>query len=80
MLTIQDFIPVTKEKSAFLDIIRKIEDSDDAIAIEELSEKYKTTAALTLSEKQIGALIDKIKILEKIENMNEIVALAVSQR
>ena len=33
MLTIQDYIPVTKAKSAFLDIIRKIEGSDDAIAI-----------------------------------------------
>ena len=33
MLTIQDYIPVTKAKSAFLDIIRKIEGSEDAIAI-----------------------------------------------
>ena len=33
MLTIQDYIPVTKAKSTFLDIIRKIEGSDDAIAI-----------------------------------------------
>ena len=31
MLTIQDYIPVTKAKIAFLDIIRKIEGSNDAI-------------------------------------------------
>ena len=33
MLTIQDYIPVTKAKSSFLEIIRKIEGSDDVIAI-----------------------------------------------
>ncbi len=33
MLTIQDYIPVTKAKSKLLDIIRKIESSDDTIAI-----------------------------------------------
>ena len=33
MLTIQDYIPVTKAKIAFLDIIRKIKGSNDAIAI-----------------------------------------------
>jgi hypothetical protein len=33
MLRIQDYIPVTKAKSTFLDIIRKIEGSGDAIAI-----------------------------------------------
>ena len=33
MLTIQDYIPVTKAKITFLDIIRKIEGSNDAIAI-----------------------------------------------
>jgi 2-methylcitrate dehydratase PrpD len=55
-------------------------DPDNPLSFEELSEKYKTTAILVLSEKQIGVLIDKIKILEKIENMNEIVALGVSQR
>ena len=55
-------------------------DPDNPLSFEELSEKYKTTAILALSEKQIDALIDKIKILEKIENMNEIVSLGVSQR
>ena len=33
MLIIQDYIPVTKAKAAFLDIIRKIEGSEDAVAI-----------------------------------------------
>jgi 2-methylcitrate dehydratase PrpD len=54
-------------------------DPDNPLSFEELSEKYKTAAIRALSEKQIGALIDKIKILEKIENMNEIVALGVAQ-
>jgi len=55
-------------------------DPDNPLSFEELSEKYKTTAILALSEKQIGALIDKIKILEEIENMSDIVALGVPQR
>jgi PHD/YefM family antitoxin component YafN of YafNO toxin-antitoxin module len=33
MLIIQDYIPVTKAKSKLLDIIRKIESSDDTVAI-----------------------------------------------
>jgi 2-methylcitrate dehydratase PrpD len=55
-------------------------DPDNPLSFAEISEKYKTTAILVLSEKQIGALIDKIKILEKIESMNEIVALGISRR
>lgn len=54
-------------------------DPDNPLAFEELSEKYKTAAILAVSQKQIDALIAKIKILEKIENMNEIVALGVVQ-
>jgi len=53
-------------------------DPDNPLSFEELSAKYKTTAMPALSEKQVGVLIDKIKILEKVENMNEIVALGVS--
>jgi hypothetical protein len=33
MLTIQEYIPITKAKSALLDIIRKIESSDNTVAI-----------------------------------------------
>ena len=33
MQTIQDYIPVTKAKSDLLNLIRKLEDSDDAFAI-----------------------------------------------
>jgi 2-methylcitrate dehydratase PrpD len=55
-------------------------DPDNPLSFEEISDKYKTTAILVLPEKQIGLLIDKIKILEKIENMNEIVAMGISQR
>jgi len=33
METIQEYIPVSKAKSGLLDLIRRIEDSDDAIAI-----------------------------------------------
>lgn len=54
-------------------------DPDNPLSLEELSEKYKTAAILAVSQKQIDALIAKIKILEKIENMNEIVALGFVQ-
>ena len=54
-------------------------DPDNPLSFEELSEKYKNAAILVISQENIDALIEKIKRLEKIEDMNEIVALGVAQ-
>jgi antitoxin YefM len=59
MLTIQDYIPVTKAKSTFLDIIRKIENSDDAIAIT----KNGVPEAVLLSMKKFQGLLETVEIL-----------------
>ena len=59
MLTIQDYIPVTKAKSAFLDIIRKIEGSDDAIAIT----KNGVPEAVLLSMSKFEGLMETMEIL-----------------
>jgi antitoxin YefM len=59
MLIIQDYIPVTKAKSAFLDIIRKIENSDDAIAIT----KNGVPEAVLLSMKKFQGLLETLEIL-----------------
>ena len=59
MLTIQDYIPVTKAKSAFLEIIRKIEGSGDAIAIT----KNGVTEAVLLSMSKFECLKESMEIL-----------------
>ena len=68
MLTIQDYIPVTKAKSAFLDIIRKIENSDDAIAIT----KNGVPEAVLLSMKKFQGLIETLEILADEKAMKSI--------
>jgi antitoxin YefM len=59
MLTIQDYIPVTKAKSTLLDIIRKIEGSDDAIAIT----KNGVPEAVLLSMSKFEGLMETMEIL-----------------
>jgi antitoxin YefM len=59
MLIIQDYIPVTKAKSAFLDIIRKIESSDDTIAIT----KNGVPEAVLLSMNKFQGLLETLEIL-----------------
>ena len=59
MMTIQDYIPVTKAKSSFLDIIRKIEGSDDAIAIT----KKGVPEAVLLSMSKFEGLMETMEIL-----------------
>jgi len=54
-------------------------DPDNPLSFDELSEKYRNAAILAISTKQIDALIENIKRLEKVENMNEIVALSIRQ-
>ncbi len=59
MLIIQDYIPVTKAKAALLDIIRNIENSQDAIAIT----KNGVPEAVLLSMKKFEGLLETLEIL-----------------
>jgi len=68
MLTIQDYIPVTKAKSSFLDIIRKIENSDDAIAIT----KNGVPEAVLISMKKFQGLLETVEILSDEKTMKSI--------
>jgi antitoxin YefM len=68
MLIIQDYIPVTKAKSTFLDIIRKIEGSDDAIAIT----KNGVPEAVLLSMKKFEGLLETLEILADEKTMKSI--------
>ena len=68
MLIIQDYIPVTKAKAAFLDIIRKIEGSEDAIAIT----KNGVPEAVLLSMKKFEGLLETIEILSDEKSMKSI--------
>ena len=68
MQIIQDYIPVTKAKSAFLDLIRKIEASDDAIAIT----KNGVPEAVLLSMKKFQSLFETLEILSDEKAMKSI--------
>ena len=68
MLIIQDYIPVTKAKTAFLDIIRKIEGSEDAIAIT----KNGVPEAVLLSMKKFKGLLEALEILSDEKSMKSI--------
>jgi antitoxin YefM len=68
MLIIQDYIPVTKAKSSFLDIIRKIEGSEDAIAIT----KNGVPEAVLLSMKKFEGLLETLDILSDEKAMQSI--------
>jgi antitoxin YefM len=59
MLTIQDYIPITKAKSKLLDIIRKIESSDDTVAIT----KNGIPEAVLLSMNKFEGLVETLEIL-----------------
>ena len=68
MLTIHDYIPITKAKSTLLDIIRKIEGSDDAIAIT----KNGVPEAVLLSMNKFEGLMETIEILSDEKAMRSI--------
>ena len=59
MQQIQDYIPVTKAKSTLLDLIRKIKESDDAIAIT----KNGVPEAVLLSMNSFQGLLETMDIL-----------------
>jgi len=52
-------------------------DPDNPLTFEELSEKYKNAAIVAISQENIDELIDKIKVLEDVSNMNEIIELTL---
>ena len=68
MLIIQDYIPVTKAKASFLDIIRKIEGSEDVIAIT----KNGVPEAVLLSMKKFEGLLETLDILSDEKAMQSI--------
>ncbi|MGA6926986.1 MAG: type II toxin-antitoxin system Phd/YefM family antitoxin [Desulfosarcina sp.] len=68
MLTIQDYIPITRAKTTLLDIIRKIEGSDDAIAIT----KNGVPEAVLLSMSRFEGLAETMDILSDEKAMKSI--------
>ena len=63
-----DYIPVTKAKATVLDIIRKIEGSEDAIAIT----KNGVPEAVLLSMKKFQGLLETLEILSDERSMKSI--------
>ena len=59
MQTIQDYIPVTKAKSMLLELVRKIQDSDDTIAIT----KNGVPEAVLISMNKYLGLLETMEIL-----------------
>ena len=68
METIREYIPVSKAKSALLDLIRRIEDSDDAIAIT----KNGVPEAVLISMKKFRGLMETLEILSDEKAMKSI--------
>jgi len=68
MQIIQDYIPVTRAKSQFLDLIRKIKDSDDAVAIT----KNGSPEAVLMSMEKFNGLLETLDILSDEKAMKSI--------
>ena len=68
MLTIQEYIPVTKAKSRLLSIIRKIESSDDTVAIT----KNGVPEAVLLSMHKFEGLVETLEVLSDEKAMKSI--------
>jgi len=68
MLTIQDYIPVTRAKTKLLDIIRKIESSDDTVAIT----KNGVPEAVLLSMNKFEGLVETLAVLSDEKAMKSI--------
>ena len=68
MLIIQDYIPITRAKSKLLDIIRKIENSDDTVAIT----KNGVPEAVLLSMNKFEGLMETLEILSDEKTMKSI--------
>ena len=59
MKTIQQYVPVTRAKTMLLDLVRKIKDSDDTIAIT----KNGVPEAVMISMKKFQGLIETLEFL-----------------
>ena len=68
MQTIQEYIPITKAKAELLDLVRKIEDSNDAIAIT----KNGVPEAVLISMKKFKGLLESMEILSDDKAMKSI--------
>ena len=68
MQTIQEYVPVTKAKTTLLELIRKIEGSNDAIAIT----KNGVPEAVLISMKKFKGLLETLEILSDEKAMKSI--------
>ena len=68
METIQEYIPVTKAKTSLLDLIRRIEDSNDAIAIT----KNGVPEAVLMRMSKFNGLMETLEILSDEKAMKSI--------
>ena len=68
MLTIQEYIPVTQAKSKLLDIIRKLEASDNTVAIT----KNGVPEAVMISMKKYEGLLETLEILSDENTMTSL--------
>jgi len=59
MQSIQDYVPVTRAKSQLLDLLRKIKDSEDAIAIT----KNGVPEAVLISMDKFNGMLETLDIL-----------------
>ena len=68
MQSIQEYVPVTKAKTILLDMVRKIKDSDDAIAIT----KNGIPEAVLISMAKFDGLLETLEILSDERAMKSI--------
>jgi antitoxin YefM len=68
MISILEYIPVTKAKSQLLNIIRKIENSDDTVAIT----KNGVPEAVMISMKKYEGLLETLEILSDEKTMKSL--------
>ena len=68
MQTIQQYIPVTKAKTELLDLVRKIKDSDDTIAIT----KNGVPEVVLISINKFQGLLETLEILSDENAMESI--------
>jgi antitoxin YefM len=68
MQNIQDYIPITKAKTSLLDLVRRIKDSDDIIAIT----KNGVPEAVLLSMDRFQCLLETLEILADEEAMQSL--------
>ena len=68
MQRIKEYIPVTKAKTAFLELVRKIEDSDDAIAVT----KNGVPEVVLISMQHFEGLLETLDILSDEKAMKSI--------